>query len=157
MTQGMPLLALSDLERLQVVAGVEEHDLGNLREGMEVEAIIAGHPLTGRLSQIGQQPRNDTGQGAWYDVVVDLNLPVVSSELGLRLGMGAQLALLLHHRDHAIALPPEALQRDEAGRTYVVFREGDEQAPRKVPVTVGIAVAQGVEVSGLQAGFVQIP
>ena len=157
LTQGMPLLVLSDLERLQVNAGVEERDVGSLREGMEVGAIIAGHLLVGRLSQIGQQPRNDTGQGAWYDVVVDLNLPVVSSELGLRLGMGAQLALLLQRREQAIVLPPEALRRDEAGRTYVVFREGDEQAPRKVPVTVGITVAQGVEVNGLQSGFVQLP
>lgn len=84
-------------------------------------------------------------------------MPVASSELGLRLGMGAQLALLVHRRERAIALPPEALQRDEAGRTYVVFREGDEQAPRKVPVTIGITVAQGVEVNGLETGFVQIP
>lgn len=157
LTQGMPLLTLSSLERLQVVAKVEESDLGDLREGVDVEVIIAGHVLGGRLGQIGQQARNDTGQGAWYDVVVDLHLPVAPSELGLRLGMGAQLALLVHRRERAIALPPEALQRDEAGRTYVVFREGDEQAPRKVPVTIGITVAQGVEVIGLEAGFVQIP
>ncbi|WP_176508278.1 MULTISPECIES: efflux RND transporter periplasmic adaptor subunit [Pseudomonas] len=155
-SQGMALLTLVDLERLQVMARLEEHDLVKVREGMEVEAVIAGQRLAGRIDRIAMQARDDTAQGAWYDVRVDLDLPAAPLQLGLRLGMSAQLQLLLHRQERAMVVPAPALQVDEAGRTYVLFRADETQAPRKVPVTAGPAGVQGVEVQGLESGYVLI-
>jgi len=155
-SQGMALMTLVDLERLQVMARLEEHDLVKVREGMEVEAVIAGQRLAGRIDRIAMQARDDTAQGAWYDVRVDLDLPAAPLQLGLRLGMSAQLQLLLHRQERAMVVPAPALQVDEAGRTYVLFRADETQAPRKVPVTAGPAGVQGVEVQGLESGYVLI-
>lgn len=155
-SQGMALLTLVDLERLQVMVRLEEHDLVKVREGMEVEAVIAGQRLAGRIDRIAMQARDDTAQGAWYDVRVDLDLPAAPLQLGLRLGMSAQLQLLLHRQERAMVVPAPALQVDEAGRTYVLFRADETQVPRKVPVTAGPAGVQGVEVQGLESGYVLI-
>jgi multidrug resistance efflux pump len=156
-SQGMPLLTLVDLERLQVVARLEEHDLAKVREGMQVEAVIAGQQFAGRIDRIAMQARDDTGQGAWYDLRVSVDLPATGLQLGLRLGMSAQLALVLHRQEQAMVVPAQALQVDEAGRTYVLFRADEGQAPRKVPVTPGSTGVQGVEVQGLESGYVLIP
>ncbi|WP_170931033.1 efflux RND transporter periplasmic adaptor subunit [Pseudomonas sp. SID14000] len=157
LVQGMPLLTLSSLEHLQVAAKVAESDLGDLREGMEVQAFIAGHVLAGRLAQIGQQARDDTEQTAWYDLRVDLQLPEDATRQSLRLGMSARLAVLIHREAGAMVVPAEALQEDDAGRHYVVYRQAAQQAPRRVVVRPARAVVQGVKVDGLEAGFVLIP
>ncbi len=157
LVQGMPLLTLSGLEHLQVAAKVAESDLGELREGMEVQAFIAGHLLAGRLAQIGLQARDDTGQTAWYDVRVDLQLPEGATQQRLRLGMSARLAVLIHREDAAMVVPAEALQEDEAGRQYVVYRQSAQQKPRRVVVRSARAVVQGLQVDGLEAGFVLLP
>ncbi|MGJ7547176.1 efflux RND transporter periplasmic adaptor subunit [Pseudomonas alloputida] len=156
-SQGMPLLTLVDLERLQVVARLEEHDLAKVREGMLVEAVIAEQLFAGRIDRIAMQASDDTGQGAWYDLQVSLDLPAAALQLGLRLGMRAQLALLLHRQEQAMVVPAQALQVDDAGRTYVLFRPDEGQASRKVPVTPGTMGVQGVEVQGLESGYVLIP
>ncbi|MBV4489963.1 efflux RND transporter periplasmic adaptor subunit [Pseudomonas oryzicola] len=157
LAQGMPLLTLSGLEHLQVAAKVAESDLGDLREGMEVQAFIAGHLLAGRLAQVGQQARDDTEQTAWYDVRVDLQLPEGATQQRLRLGMSARLAVLIHREDAAMVVPAEALQQDEAGRQYVVYRQSAQQTPRRVVVRSARAVVQGLQVDGLEAGFVLLP
>ena len=156
-TQGLPLLILSDLEHLQVIAKVQESDLAELREGMSAQITIAGRAFSGRLRHIGQQARNDAGQGAWYDVGVDLHLPREQPKPSLRLGMSAQLAVLTHCQAHALVVPAEALQEDDAGQPYVVFRTAGDPAPRRVRVLPQRVVEQGVAVTGLQAGFVQLP
>ncbi|MEX0291981.1 efflux RND transporter periplasmic adaptor subunit [Pseudomonas putida] len=156
-SQGAPLLTLVDLSQLQVLAAVQEHDLDRLREGLEVEVIIAGQPLAGQVQRVALQARNDEGQGAWYDVRVALEMPREPSTPLLRLGMTAQLTVIAHRTEQGIAVPAEALQVDEAGQAYVVYRATGDRQGRKVPVTAGVAVAQGVEVVGLSAGYVRIP
>ncbi|MCI0914831.1 efflux RND transporter periplasmic adaptor subunit [Pseudomonas putida] len=156
-SQGAPLLTLVDLDLLQVLAAVQEHDLNRLREGLQVEVIIAGQPLAGQVQRIALQARNDEGQGAWYDVQVALQTPRDASTPLLRLGMTAQLTVIAHRSEQSIAVPAEALQVDEAGQAYVVYRAGGDRQGRKVPVTAGRAVAQGVEVLGLSAGYVRMP
>jgi len=156
-TQGLPLLTLSDLEQLQVVAKVEESDLAEMREGMTVEITIAGREFSGRVRHIGQQARNDAGQGAWYDVRVSLHRREGKPQPSLRLGMSAQLAVLTYCQEGAMVVPVEALQEDDGDEPYVLFRKAGERMPRRVRVLPGRVVAQGIEVTGLEAGFVQIP
>ncbi|HYQ54700.1 MAG TPA: HlyD family efflux transporter periplasmic adaptor subunit [Pseudomonas sp.] len=156
-SQGTPLLALIDLGQLQVLAGVHEQDLAWLREGQEADVSVAGHLLVGKVRRIGLQARDDAGQGAWYDVLVELGAPREPTGLGLRLGMSAQLTVRVHRTEQGVAVPAQALRVDEAGRDYVRYRSAADGPERRVAVTVGIAVAQGVEVQVLQAGYVQVP
>ncbi|NIE76383.1 HlyD family efflux transporter periplasmic adaptor subunit [Pantoea sp. Ap-967] len=157
MSRGMPMMVLVDLEQLNVAAKVQEQDVDKVREGLEVEVVIAGQVLAGQIEQIGQQARSDTGPVAWYDVLVGLRLPEKPGELPLRLGMRAELTAVVARREQAVVVPVEALQRDEAGKAYVLFREHIEQLPRQVEVTPGLAVLEGVEAVGLKAGFVLLP
>ncbi|MNE87769.1 hypothetical protein D3C80_1850070 [compost metagenome] len=103
---------------------------------------------------VGLLAKEEEGQGAWYDVLVDVQLAMAPSRL--RLGMTAQLSVVVHRSEAGMVVPAEALQEDETGRAYVIFRREGEPSGRRVPVTVGITVAQGVEVEGLEAGFVQV-
>ena len=119
--------------------------------------LVAGQALAGKVRRIGLQARDDAGQGAWYDVLVELDAPREPTELGLRLGMSAQLTVRVHRTEQGGAVPAQALRVDEAGRDYVRYRSAADGPERRVAVTVGIAVAQGVEVQGLQAGYVQVP
>ncbi|QQZ37157.1 HlyD family efflux transporter periplasmic adaptor subunit [Pseudomonas sp. SK2] len=155
--QGQPLLALVDVGRLEVLAKVEEGDLGKLREGMSVEVRVAGQQLAGRVQRIALQAREDGGDGAWYDLVVSLDTPSQPWALGLRLGMSAQLKVVVHRSERGIAVAPESLRVDESGRTYVVYREAEGQPERNVFVEIGATVAEGVEVQGLGAGDVRMP
>lgn len=156
-TQGLPLVTLMDLGRLQVLAKVEQGDLGNLQAGMSVQVMAAGRQFDGRVQWIAAQAREDEGQGSWYDLLVAFDVPSEPLGLGLRLGMSAQLMIIVHRNERGIALPPEALRVDEAGQAHVIFRKADDQPERTVPVEVVASVAQGVEVSGLEAGYVRMP
>lgn len=159
-SQGMPLLELVDLSRLQVTAAVEEADLGKLREGMAVHVQgegFAGHMLHGRVELVGLRARDKDGPGAWFDLVVALDTKPDPLELGVRLGMRAQVTVVLYRNERGIALPAEALHGDEAGGRYVVFRAGENQAPTTIPVDVSESVVQGIEVEGLDAGYVLMP
>lgn len=155
--RGTPLLELIDLDQLQVVAAVEEQDLATLREGQQVQVSVAGQSFSGQLAHIGQQPRPEGGRGAWYDVIADLDLPAASARSGLRLGMSAQLRVLVYGKENALVVPAEALQVDEAGAHYVLWRGEDDQPSRKVSIRLGVALPQGVEAIGLEKGYVQIP
>ncbi|WP_313301285.1 HlyD family efflux transporter periplasmic adaptor subunit [Pseudomonas sp.] len=156
LSQGAPLGSLVALERLQVVTKVHEEDLAKLREGQPVQALIAGQRFEGRVEQVGQQALDDRGQAAWYALTVGLTLPKAATALGLRLGMSAQLSVELEPRRQAMVIPPQALHEDQAGQVYVLFRAQDGQPPRKVRVTPGAAVVQGIEVDGLAAGWVRL-
>ncbi|MDF0730683.1 HlyD family efflux transporter periplasmic adaptor subunit [Pseudomonas entomophila] len=158
--QGMPLLELLDLGQLRVVAAVEQMDLAALREGMAVQVSgegFAGQVLHGRVEALGLQAREAQGQGAWFDLLVALDTDPAPLGLGVRLGMSVQVTVSLEGDRQALVLPLEALRSDAQGGRYVVFRADGEQAARSVPVVVGQAVLQGVEVQGLEAGQVLLP
>lgn len=160
LSQGMPLLALVELDRLQVAAAVEEGDLGLVQEGMAVQVTgegFAGQTLLGRVASVGQQAREDEGQGAWFDLLVTVQDQPDLATLGVRPGMSAQVSVLLYRNEQGMALPAQALRSDALDEHYVLYRAGQGQAPQRVPVRLGQSVAQGVEVGGLAAGEVLMP
>ncbi|MDR6712730.1 multidrug efflux pump subunit AcrA (membrane-fusion protein) [Pseudomonas hunanensis] len=157
--QGMPLLALLDLSRLQVLAAVEERDLGQVQQGMPVSVSgegFSGQVLQGRVVAIGLQARPGDGQGAWYDLLVELDAQPDPLALGVRLGMSAQVLVVVYRNEQGLAVPIEALRVGEQGERYVLYRAGADQPARRVEVGVGAAVIQGIEVQGLAAGYVLI-
>lgn len=159
-TQGTPLYELVNHEQLQASAQVDEVDLHQLGLGQQVSVSgdgFAGLTLSGRIEAIGVQGHaaDTPGAGATYDVLVAIDVPDPQQRQRIRLGMSARLAVITYRNAQAIAVPPSALRRDAAGQTVVRFRPTLQQPAREVPVTVGQAVATGVEVHGLEAGFVE--
>ncbi|QOL12863.1 HlyD family secretion protein [Dickeya dianthicola] len=159
--QGTPLLTIIGQDRFQVLTRVEETDLHLLQEGMPVQITgdgFAGRVLTGRIASIAVQGNITDAQsaGANYDVVVSIDGALSDLRQPVRLGMSARLAVILHRNEQGIAVPPEALQTDEQGLSYVLYRATPDAPTSKVSVTLGQSVVQGVEVQGVQAGYVQV-
>jgi len=162
--QGTPLLVLASTARLGAVARVEEADLHQLAENMPVEVTgdgFEGDVLKGRIVSIGLQGKsedsNNRGGSATYDVTVSIG-PLTAKQLKrVRLGMSARLTVVTYRAEKGFALPAEAVRRDENGQSFVIHRRSMGDNPKRITVTTGHAVPQGVEVSGIEPGYVELP
>ncbi|MEN1832488.1 HlyD family efflux transporter periplasmic adaptor subunit [Pseudomonas lijiangensis] len=161
MPQGTPLFELASLEQIRAVARVEEVDLHQLADGMPVQVTgdgFEGITLQGTLSSIAAQGvAPDFGGGTTYEVVISIASLTPAQQVKVRLGMSARLAIVTYRTDNGFAVPPEVLRQDAEGRTFVVYRKDMADAPQQVMVTAGRAMPQGVEVSGLKPGYVELP
>lgn len=120
---------------------------------------FAGLTLSGSVASIGIQG-GTTGNhnvGAFYDVIVTIVPPPEGMPQRVRLGMTARLAFSLYRNERGIAVPANALRTNKAGSTYVLYRATRDGPTERVEVMLGHPVAQGIEVYGLSAGYVQIP
>ncbi|GFM54071.1 hypothetical protein PSCICF_02490 [Pseudomonas cichorii] len=161
MTQGTALFELASLEQIRAVARVEEVDLHQLADGMPVQVTgdgFEGITLQGTLSSIAAQGvAPDFGGGTTYEVIISIAPLTPAQQAKVRLGMSARLAIVTHRTDNGFAVPSEVLRQDAEGRTFVMYRQAMNAAPQQVMVTAGRAMPQGVEVSGLKPGYVELP
>ncbi|MGQ5490741.1 efflux RND transporter periplasmic adaptor subunit [Thauera sp. ZXT1-4] len=159
-TPGMPLYELASLEQIQAVSRVEEADLHQLSEGMPVQITgdgFDGFILGGRIATIGVQGiSSDVGGGTTYEITVAIDPLSPEQRQRVRLGMSARLAIVTYRAESGLAVPAEALRRSDDGRTFVVYRADMNGAPRRVAVTTGRAVPHGVEVFGMEPGYVEL-
>ena len=103
-----------------------------------------------------EPPTNDAPGGS-AQFPVTLSVPKLSKEQlqRVRLGMSARLSIITYRNERAIVLPPAALQHVDNG-LVVEYREAVDQPVKRVAVTTGQATPEGVEVFGLQPGFVRL-
>lgn len=159
-TQGQGLLAVANVERVNVVAKVDETDLNQLRPGQRVEIRGDGFRdlvLSGELESIGVQGlEGDSQAGTMYRVVIALPPLTAAQQRVVRLGMSASAAIVIFHDDGALVVPATAIRTDADTRP-VRFRESASAPERQVAVSVGSATQDGVVVTGLAPGYVWIP
>lgn len=155
--QGLPLFELVSLEHINAITRIEEVDLHQIHEGMPVQITgdgFDGLALQGHVSSIGAQSlASQTSGSGFYQVIVSIDRLTAEQQPRVRLGMSARLALTTYRNDSGVALPAEALNQDADG-VYVIYRPAADEPARRVPVTLGKAVPQGVEVIGLQPGYI---
>ncbi|RKS66122.1 HlyD family secretion protein [Photorhabdus asymbiotica] len=161
-TQGAPLFGIINLEQVQAVARIEEADLHQLYEGMPVQITgdgFAGLSLQGQIKTIGVQGRSTESQGAGvtYDVLVAVDPLTPEQRQRIRLNMSAKLAIVTYRNEHGLAVPTDALRTGPDGQTFVIYRRELRDPVQQIRVTPRYAVPQGVEVIGLEAGYVEIP
>jgi len=160
-SQGTALFELASLERINASARIEESDLHQLHEGMPVEMTGDGFDgllLHGKVLTIGAQAvaADMYGSGSNYQVIIAIDPLTPEQQQRVRLGMSARLAVVTYRTEKGMAIPTQALQHAEDGSIYVRYRENMRHPPRKVGVVPGRAVPQGVEVSGLEPGLVEL-
>ncbi|MGE8659520.1 MAG: efflux RND transporter periplasmic adaptor subunit [Achromobacter sp.] len=159
-TQGQGLLAVANVERVNVVAKVDETDLNQLRPGQRVEIRGDGFRdlvLSGELESIGVQGlEGDSQAGTMYRVVIALPPLTAAQQRVVRLGMSASAAIVIFHDDGALVVPATAIRTD-ADTRLVRFRESASAPERQVAVSVGPATQDGVVVTGLAPGYVWTP
>ena len=160
-SQGTPLLELASTERIQAVARIEEADLHQLEESMPVKIAgdgFDGITLYGHIASIGVQGIPGTyGGSTTYEVVASIDPLTPAQQQRVRLGMSARLSITTYRVDNGLVIPAEALHRDAEGKSTIHYRERMDEAPRVLTVVTGRAVPQGVEVFGLEPGYVELP
>ncbi|WP_325100983.1 MULTISPECIES: ATP-binding cassette domain-containing protein [unclassified Pseudomonas] len=112
--------------------------------------------LGGHVEHVDWQAQQPQAEGAWFELRIALDEQPDPLALGVRLGMSAQVQVRLHSTAQAVVLPLEAVQGDAAEGHWVVFRRDGESVAQQVPVRVDAAQVAGVQVQGLEAGWVWV-
>lgn len=131
---------------LELVLGVEESQVGQVKEGQKAEITVAAYPeqlFPAKVSLVAPSvgPRSRTFQ---------VRVKPADPEGKLRAGMFARVKIVTREKDHAVLVPKEAVvARSGQSSVFVLADEGVQ--PR--PVRLGLADDETVEVlGGLKAG-----
>jgi multidrug efflux pump subunit AcrA (membrane-fusion protein) len=155
-SQGQVLFGLANIEQLKIVAKVSELDINQLRQGQAVEVMgdgFDGERLTGSVSVVsGLAIASDSQGSAQFPVTLSIPKLTPQQLQRVRLGMSARLTIVTYNNDQAIVIPSQAIQADMT----VAYRAAMDQPVQRVKVITGQSTPQGVEVFGLEAGFVRV-
>ena len=150
----------NDLRQMQVIANVDEADIGAVKEGQRVDFTVDTYTddtFHGTVRQVRLQSTT-TSNVVTYEVVIDAPNP----DLKLKPGMTATTAIYTMERGGVFVVPAKALrfvpsditaqQRKELPAQHVYVRGGDGTLTVR-EVTTGISNGVQTEVtSGLAAG-----
>lgn len=155
--QGDILLAIGDLQGLQVTSRVDEVEVTKLRAGQPVRVsgdAFAGLTLQGRLRSISPQAEEGESRSAPSFVIQVVVESLTDAERARAwVGMSAQLEIQVAQREQALLLPLAAVTTQD-GLTWV-WKQTGPKAVQRVPVSTGLTTLDAVEVTaGLAAGDV---
>lgn len=148
----------NDLTQMQVIADVDEADIGEVLEGQSVSFTVDAFPedtFRGKVTQVRLQPTT-TSNVVTYEVVVNAPNP----DYKLKPGLTANITITTEEKDDILMVPSKALRfRPETGKTnsdtiraaaatktlWVKSPDGNI-----APVKVNVGVSDGIytEVSG---------
>lgn len=146
---GAPVAAVADMNALYVETNVDEADIGKVHSGKEASVKLEAYEeksFTGTVDSIAMQSLDIKERGITF--LVKIKMP--KADVPLRLGMTAEVEILLRRVDGAILVLQEAVL--ENGKKSAVFvLEADRL--KRVEITTGISDDEYVEVlSGLTKG-----
>ena len=116
-------LIANDLTKMQILANIDEADVGKVREGLDARFTVDAYPgevFTGRIREVRQAPTTIQNV-VTYAAVIDAPNP----ERKLRQGMTASVTVTAARRDSALRVPNAALR----------WRPDDGGAAETVPAT----------------------
>jgi HlyD family secretion protein len=138
----------ADLTRMQVLANLDESDIGRIAPRQAVSFTVDAHrgqTFEGTVAQVRLQPQT-VQNVVTYAVLIDAPNP----DLTLKPGMTANVTIEVARRDDVLRVPAAALRFTPsglpAGRSQVWRTEGGEMMP--VPVVAGLSDGQFTEVQG---------
>jgi HlyD family secretion protein len=138
-------LIANDLTQMQVLADIDEADVGQLREGTPVTFTVDAYPsetFEGHVSQVRLEPQT-VQNVVTYTAVIDVPNP----ELKLKPGMTANVTATVAERDNVMTVPNAALRfrPENAGEVRtkgpVVWRVKDKQLE---PVQIRAGLSDGI-------------
>ena len=138
----------NDLAKMQITAAVAEADIGTVEAGQKVSFTVDAFPnrnFQGAITQVRNAPKT-TANVVTYDTIIS----VENSDLKLRPGMTANVAIVVARRDGVLRVPNAALRvRLPEGLVAAVAKT----EPAKQTATSGTAAtAPAVAPSGGQGG-----
>ncbi|HEX3464193.1 MAG TPA: HlyD family efflux transporter periplasmic adaptor subunit [Candidatus Elarobacter sp.] len=155
LTVGQAVITMSTEGGFVVRTKVDEQDVSSVRVGQRAivsgedlgTATLPGHVATiGAVAQKSDDPSN-TARQVVTTVALDETLPY------LRDGMTVDVDLVTQDRAHVLAVPADAVRRDDANKPYVLVVANHRTVKR--PVRLGTTSdTQAVVVSGVKPGDV---
>ncbi|MDD3034344.1 MAG: efflux RND transporter periplasmic adaptor subunit [Bacteroidales bacterium] len=154
----------NDLTQMQVIADVDEADIGEVLEGQSVSFTVDAFPddtFNGKVTQVRLQPTT-TSNVVTYEVVVNAPNP----DYKLKPGLTANITITTEEKDNILLVPSKALRfTPETGETKSetkidTVKQAPESATKTLwvkkpdgnisPVKVSAGVSDGIytEVSG---------
>lgn len=135
-----------DLTKMQVVANVDEADIGQVREGEKVSFTVDAYPddsFEGTVKQV-RLLATTTSNVVTYSVVIDAPNP----DLKLKPGLTASITVFTQIADNVLTIPTKAL-RFKPDSTYLAMMNGNLPAQSKRPaVNQQTASLSGIPPSG---------
>ncbi len=146
-TAAQPILEVANLDEVEVAANLPSEQLSDVRVGSAVTVVpdaYAGRAFEGAVIAIA--PAIDATTNAAL-----ARIRVRNAERLLKIGMFAQVRVVVEAHKGALVVPPSAVVRDETGQAAVYVVKG-EMAERTA-VTIGIETPEASEVaSGVTEG-----
>lgn len=135
-----------DLSDMQVIANVDEADIGNVREGQRVTFTVDAFPddtFTGQVKQV-RQKATTTNNVVTYEVVIS----APNADLKLKPGLTANITIYTLERPDVMSVPSKALrftpEPSVVGKKYKIR---DINAPHKLwTLENNIFIAHAVEI-----------
>ncbi len=162
-TQGELLLTIGDLTGISVVGHVDEVDIVKIHEGQPVRVSGDAFPdlvLRGKIVHVSSQAGPTQARSALPSFTITVAIDTISPEQRdrLRLGMSANLEVVVYARPAALLVPIDAVQMDEGGKPWVSVKDAQTSEVRQVQVVTGITTVDAVEVlEGIKAGDEVVP
>ena len=136
----------NDLTQMQVIADVDEADIGQVKEGQRVEFTVDAYPddtFTGTVEQVRLEATTESSV-VTYEVVITAYNP----DLKLKPGLTANVTIYTFEQENMLTVPTKALRfvpdEELLSEIGVTFRPDTEQAPsgtRQVWVKEGAALS----------------
>jgi len=141
-------IRIVDLDDLEVLAYVDENDIGKVRVDAEATFTVAAHPTTelrGKVTSI--YPAATTQDNVVYYIT---SISADNSEGMLRPDMTSNVEIVVDRRKGALTVPDKAVKRESARRFVLVLHNG---IPEKRFVEVGAKDHAYTEIrNGLKEG-----
>ena len=155
-SEGAFLVAIGDLDGLSVTGRIDEVDVVKVRPGQPVRIsgdAFPGLELHGSIAQISAESRT-TGSSRvpTFDVTADVEPPGEEHLQRLRLGMTANVTVVVREEPAALLVPIVAVH-GRTGAFWVNVWDEENETSRQVPVEVGATTRHRAEiVHGIEPG-----
>ncbi|GAB6041249.1 efflux RND transporter periplasmic adaptor subunit [Endothiovibrio diazotrophicus] len=156
--EGAVALSIGDLEGVSVKVAVDEIEIGRMRVGQTVLVrgdAFPGIELRGTVARVSSQASEQGFGGGVPTFEIDVQVERLddAQRERIRVGMSAELEVLVYDRSRALLVPIGAVGGTGDGHFVSILDEG-AQGPRRQPVETGLTTPAGeVEIlSGLTAG-----
>ncbi len=143
----------ADLASMQVIASLDESDVGAVAEGQPVAFTVDAYPgetFRGSVAQVRLQPTTEQGV-VTYATVID----VVNPDFRLKPGMTASVTIQTAGRDDVVRVPNAALRFRPSAETFEALGQPPAEEPggrsvwifengQLTPVPVRLGLSDGV-------------
>ena len=140
----------ADLSKLQVEAGIDESDVGRVKEGQPVTFHVDAFPkeaFTGKVLEVRLNPTVDSNV-VTYTTIID----APNARLKLKPGMTTLLSIVTGRRDDVLRVPAAALQYRPASDVLARFGDKSATIPSGKSNTVWVSNGTTITPEGVTTG-----